>query len=57
MKEDDAIGSVTAKVEIAWKYNTDRHRILFKQNDRAVVPHLIAHEMEHILLEHEAREV
>jgi len=53
--EDDSLEGVTAKTELAWRHRTDRHRILYRTAPSTIVPHLIAHELEHILLEHEAR--
>ena len=53
--EDNSLTGVTAKSLIAWKHHTNQHRILHKTASPVIVPHLIAHELEHILLEHEAR--
>jgi Tfp pilus assembly protein PilF len=52
---DDSLQGVTAKTHLAWKHDRDHHRIFYRENHPAVVPHLLAHELEHILLEHEAR--
>ena len=52
---DDALQGVTAKTQLAWKHDRTHHRIIYRQNHPSVVPHLLAHELEHILLEHEAR--
>ena len=52
---DDSLQGVTAKTHLAWKHDRDRHQIFYRENHPAVVPHLLAHELEHILLEHEAR--
>ena len=54
--EDDSLQGVTAKSEHAWRHKTNRHIIRHRSGSKSVVPHLIMHEMEHILLEHEARE-
>ncbi len=53
--EDNDLQGVTAKSELAWRHKTSRHIIRHRSESRAIVPHLIMHEMEHILLEHEAR--
>jgi tetratricopeptide (TPR) repeat protein len=54
--EDDSLQGVTAKSELAWRHKTNRHIIRHRSGSKSIVPHLIMHEMEHILLEHEARE-
>ncbi len=53
--EDDTLQGVTAKSELAWRHKTHRHLIRHRSTSKSIVPHLIMHEMEHILLEHEAR--
>jgi tetratricopeptide (TPR) repeat protein len=52
---DDSL-SVSARTEIAWHHRQPSHVVRYKAMNRAVVPHLLAHELEHILMEHEARE-
>ena len=54
--EDDSLQGITAKSELAWRHKTNRHIIRHRSGSKSIVPHLIMHEMEHILLEHEARE-
>jgi tetratricopeptide (TPR) repeat protein len=54
--EDDSLQGVTAKSELAWRHKTNRHIIRHRSGSKSIMPHLIMHEMEHILLEHEARE-
>ena len=54
--QDDAL-SVSARTQIAWHHRQLRHHVVrYKGANRATTPHLIAHELEHILMEHEARE-
>lgn len=55
--EDASLQDVTAKSELAWKHQTHQHKIRHRPGSKSIVPHLIMHEMEHILLEYEAREV
>lgn len=52
---DESI-NVTARTQIAWHHNAPRHIIRYKTDNPATLPHVIAHELEHILLEHEARQ-
>ena len=40
---------------MAWKHGRDKHRVLYRKKSEAITPHLIAHELEHIILEQEAR--
>jgi cytochrome c-type biogenesis protein CcmH/NrfG len=55
IKQDDSLQGVTAKSELAWKHHVSQHRVLYRDASKAVLPHLITHELEHILLEWEAR--
>src|SRR5665811_1454113 len=41
----------------AWKHNRDEHRIRYRMRSEAMTPHLVAQELEHIVLEHEARQL
>jgi hypothetical protein len=53
--EDSELKGVTAKTQLAWKHNRTEHRVIYQPNLPSVVPHLLAHELEHISLEFEAR--
>ncbi|MCB1318874.1 MAG: hypothetical protein KDK34_01410, partial [Leptospiraceae bacterium] len=55
IKEDPALEVVTARAELAWNHNRDHHVIRYRVTDRTRVPHLVAHELEHIILEQDAR--
>ncbi|MBI5020542.1 MAG: tetratricopeptide repeat protein [Ignavibacteriales bacterium] len=57
MIEDNNLENVTARTQMAWKHNRDYHEIKFKKIERLIIPHILAHEMEHISLEHEARKI
>jgi tetratricopeptide (TPR) repeat protein len=48
--------TVTARTLIAWHHRAPRHIVRYKDANPAMTPHIIAHEFEHILMEHEARE-
>ncbi len=53
---DDSLEYISAVSQMAWKHNRDEHRIRYRMRSEAMTPHLVAHEMEHIILEHEARQ-
>ena len=55
IEEDDSIGYVSAVAQMAWKHGRDEHRVRYRNKADAVTPHLLAHELEHIVTEHEAR--
>jgi len=55
--EDITLEYVSARTQTAWKHNRDHHEIRYKRKDRLTLPHILAHEMEHIQLEYKAREV
>ncbi len=55
IEEDDSIGYVSAVAQMAWKHGRDEHRVRYRMKPDAVTPHLLAHELEHIVIEHEAR--
>jgi hypothetical protein len=57
MIEDNSLQRVSARTEMAWKHNRPFHRIVYRNLDKAVTPHLIVHELEHISLESDARKV
>ncbi len=54
--QDDSLKMVSARTQMAWKHSRDHHRITYKNNRPEIIPHLLAHELEHISLEQEARE-
>jgi tetratricopeptide (TPR) repeat protein len=45
-----------ARTQLAWVHGQSHHTIKYKPTDLASVPHLVAHEFEHIRLAHQARE-
>lgn len=53
--QDDSL-TVSARTQIAWHHGHRNHVVRYKGANRAVTPHLLAHELEHILMEHEARQ-
>ena len=55
MEEDNTLVQISAAVKIAWKHGTNSHHVRYRMKDAAVTPHLVAHELEHVVLEHEAR--
>ena len=46
---DNSIGTM-AVAEIAWHHNRSRHVVRYKDSAPTIVPHLLAHELEHINL-------
>ena len=56
IREDNSLEGVFAVTQMAWTYGRDYHWVRYRDMGRAVNPHHLAHEMEHILLEHQARE-
>jgi len=55
--EDNSLESVFAVAEAAWRHKRDYHQIRYRKIASAITPHLIAHELEHLRLEEEARSV
>ncbi len=55
--EDNTLEYISAVSQMAWKHNRDEHRIRYRMRSEAMTPHLVAHELEHIVLEHEARQL
>ncbi len=55
IEEDNSLEYVSATAQMAWKHGRDEHRVRYRMRSPAVTPHLVAHELEHIVLEHEAR--
>ncbi len=53
--EDNSLEYVSAIAQMAWKNDHKEHIIRYRKKTPAVTPHLIAHEIEHILLENAAR--
>lgn len=53
--EDNSLEYVSAVAQMAWKHHRDEHVVKYRKKMTAVTPHLIAHELEHIALEEEAR--
>ena len=54
---DNSLEYISAVSQMAWKHNRDEHRIRYRMRSEAMTPHLVAHELEHIVLEHEARQI
>jgi tetratricopeptide (TPR) repeat protein len=54
---DNTLEYISAVSQMAWKHNRDEHRIRYRMRSEAMTPHLVAHELEHIVLEHEARQL
>jgi tetratricopeptide (TPR) repeat protein len=54
---DNSLEYISAVSQMAWKHNRDEHRIRYRMRSEAMTPHLVAHELEHIVLEHEARQL
>lgn len=55
--EDNSLEYVSAIAQMAWTHNREEHTIKYRKKMTEVTPHLIAHELEHISLEEEARRV
>lgn len=55
IEEDNSLEYVSATAQMAWKHGRDEHRVRYRLRSPAMTPHLVAHELEHIVLEHEAR--
>ncbi|MCX5870522.1 MAG: tetratricopeptide repeat protein [Deltaproteobacteria bacterium] len=55
IEEDNSLEYVSAVAQMAWKHGRDEHRIRYRMKSEAVTPHLVAHELEHIVLEQQAR--
>ncbi len=56
IEEDATLEQVSATARMAWKHGLDEHRVRYRRRPDAVTPHLVAHELQHIVLEHEARQ-
>jgi len=57
VEEDNSLEYISAVSQMAWKHNRDEHRVRYRMRSEAMTPHLVAHEMEHIVLEQEARQI
>lgn len=55
LQQDESL-QMPATTRIAWKYGEDHHLLRYRGADKAITPHLLMHEMEHIAMEAEARE-
>ncbi|MCK4828768.1 tetratricopeptide repeat protein, partial [bacterium] len=53
--EDNSLQNRSTTVQTAWRHKRKEHLVKYRKNSPAVIPHLIAHEIEHILLEDAAR--
>jgi tetratricopeptide (TPR) repeat protein len=53
--EDNSLEYVAAVAELAWYHGRDVHRVKYRDRGPVATPHLVAHELEHIVLEDEAR--
>lgn len=54
--EDNTLEYVTARTQMAWKHNREHHEISYRKKNPVTLPHILAHEMEHINLENHARQ-
>lgn len=57
IEEDNSLEYVSAVAQMAWKHGRDEHRVRYRMRSEAGTPHLIAHELEHIIIENEARQI
>lgn len=57
IEEDNSLDYVSAVAQMAWKHGRDEHRVRYRMRSETMTPHLIAHELEHIAIENEARQV
>lgn len=55
--EDKSLEGISATTQMSWNYARDHHVIRYRDRIPAVTPYILAHEMEHIVLVHMAREV
>jgi hypothetical protein len=55
IEEDNSLEYISATAQMAWKHGRDEHRVRYRMKSEAVTPHLVAHELEHIVLEQQAR--
>ena len=57
IEEDNSLEYISAVSQMAWKHNRNEHRVRYRMRSEAMTPHLVAHELEHIALEQEARQI
>ncbi|MDD3249357.1 MAG: tetratricopeptide repeat protein [Smithellaceae bacterium] len=55
IEEDNSLEYISAVSQMAWKHKRNEHRVRYRMRSEAMTPHLVAHELEHIVLEQEAR--
>ncbi len=55
--EDNSLKSIFAVAESARRHNRDTHVIRYRNINRQITPHLVAHELEHLYMEEQARAV
>jgi tetratricopeptide (TPR) repeat protein len=55
--EDNSLKSIFAVAESARRHDRDTHIIRYRNIDRRITPHLIAHELEHLYMEEQTRAV
>jgi tetratricopeptide (TPR) repeat protein len=53
--EDNSLQDIFAISQMAWRHNRSEHTIRYRDIHKDITPHLIAHELEHIKLETDAR--
>ncbi len=57
IEEDNSLEYISAVSQMAWKHKRNEHRVRYRMRSEAMTPHLVAHELEHIVLEQEARQI
>jgi Tfp pilus assembly protein PilF len=57
IEEDNSLEYISAVSQMAWKHKRNAHRVRYRMRSEAMTPHLVAHELEHIVLEQEARQI
>ena len=57
VEEDNSLEYISAVSQMAWKHKRNEHRVRYRMRSEAMTPHLVAHELEHIVLEQEARQI
>lgn len=57
IEEDNSLEYISAVSQMAWKHGRNEHRVRYRMRSEAMTPHLVAHELEHIVLEQEARQI
>lgn len=53
---DETLQDASAVTQMAWTHHRERHLLKYRQTNHAIIPHLLAHELEHIALEYRARQ-